>query len=99
MQWKFSSLTQSGLSIIPAVNLVSNIGFGKDATHTTSNANKSEFAELRITEFKFPIKFNEIVVPDRDFERIYHSKRLAKRKIFSKLISRLNFKLNPIVSK
>jgi len=25
---------QSGLSVVPCVNLVSNIGFGKDATHT-----------------------------------------------------------------
>ena len=33
--WLFSCWAQSGLTAIPAVNLVSNIGFGPDATHTS----------------------------------------------------------------
>jgi hypothetical protein len=32
--WFYTCLSQSGLSILPNVNLVSNIGFGPDATHT-----------------------------------------------------------------
>jgi hypothetical protein len=35
-QWLFAMWSQSGLSITPEVNLVSNMGFGPDATHTTS---------------------------------------------------------------
>lgn len=35
-QWQYSIWRHGGLSIIPNVNLVSNIGFGKDATHTIS---------------------------------------------------------------
>ncbi|MGB3297848.1 MAG: glycosyltransferase family 2 protein, partial [Phormidesmis sp.] len=35
--WRFAMLIQSGLSILPSVNLVSNIGFGEAATSTTSN--------------------------------------------------------------
>lgn len=34
-QWVYSVWKSNGLSIIPNVNLVSNIGFGEDATHTT----------------------------------------------------------------
>lgn len=41
--WHYACLTQHGLSIIPCANLVSNIGFGHDATHTTA---PSPFAEL-----------------------------------------------------
>lgn len=37
-QWAFAKLIQGGLSIVPACNLVSNLGFGTDSTHTT-NAN------------------------------------------------------------
>jgi hypothetical protein len=33
-QWIFACWIQRGLSVIPRVNLVSNIGFGDDATHT-----------------------------------------------------------------
>ena len=34
VQWVFSVMIQHGLSIMPAVNLVSNIGFGAAAVHT-----------------------------------------------------------------
>ena len=87
----FSTLTQSGLSITPAINLISNIGFGQDATHTTAEANKSKFAELKTAELKFPIKLNKIVAPDRDFEKNYLRKKATPRKLFSKFITKLNF--------
>jgi hypothetical protein len=35
-QWAFTCLSQGGLTALPNRNLVSNIGFGVDATHTTS---------------------------------------------------------------
>ncbi|ALD21266.1 glycosyltransferase family 2 protein [Hymenobacter sp. DG25A] len=35
-QWHFTVAANSGLAIIPAVNLVQNIGSGPDATHTVS---------------------------------------------------------------
>ena len=35
-QWSFAKLINSGLSAIPSVNLIENIGFSKDATHTKS---------------------------------------------------------------
>jgi hypothetical protein len=38
-QWTLACWLQHGLSIIPNVNLVSNIGFGTDATHTFSHEN------------------------------------------------------------
>lgn len=33
-QWSFACFINDGLSIIPKVNLVENIGFGEKATHT-----------------------------------------------------------------
>lgn len=39
-QWSFSLWKQKGLSVLPATNLVQNIGFGPDATHTTSESAK-----------------------------------------------------------
>jgi len=33
-QWNFACWAQNGLAVLPSVNLVSNIGYGEDATHT-----------------------------------------------------------------
>lgn len=37
-QWAFAKMRLGGLSVVPGVNLVSNIGFGPDATHTQDAA-------------------------------------------------------------
>lgn len=42
-QWNFALWNQEGLAVIPNQNLISNIGFDKKATHTTSN---SRFANM-----------------------------------------------------
>ena len=44
--WKFSIWAHDGLSIIPSVNLVKNIGFGENSTHT-KNINPSHIVPLR----------------------------------------------------
>lgn len=51
--WTFSCWTQHGLSILPAVNLVSNIGFGEHATHT--NSSDLPYAELPTEIMTFPL--------------------------------------------
>jgi len=53
-QWTYACWSQGGLSIVPSVNLVSNIGFRSDATHTVS---ENQFANLpvsRIWEIQHP---------------------------------------------
>lgn len=51
--WSFANLINGGLTIIPDVNLVKNIGMGHiDGTHTI-NFNKNKIVENR--EFNFPI--------------------------------------------
>lgn len=66
-QWTFARFIQSGLTILPSVNLVSNIGFGHaSATHTQTTWN---LADLERYELKFPLKFHDYVSLDREFER------------------------------
>jgi hypothetical protein len=36
-RWLFSCWTQSALTVLPNVNLVQNVGFGTDATHTADD--------------------------------------------------------------
>ena len=52
-QWDYSRWTNNGLAIIPKVNLVENIGFGVQATHT-ANPNSQAFA-LRAHELELPL--------------------------------------------
>lgn len=60
-QWAFSCWTQNGLSIIPNVNLVSNIGFGSEETHTK---NTSRVANMDVEAMNFPLKHPPFVIRD-----------------------------------
>lgn len=51
-QWVFANWVNGRLNIVPKVNLISNIGFGQNATHTTG---ASELENLQITPIKFPL--------------------------------------------
>lgn len=54
-QWSFACLIHHGLCIMPCVNLISNIGFGKDSTHTKEDASVNELANLPVYPMKFPL--------------------------------------------
>ncbi len=56
-QWNFSVWAKGGYSIVPGVNMVSNIGFGNHATNTTSA--DSKFANLPVREIEFPLQYAE----------------------------------------
>lgn len=53
-----SSYMNHTLAILPNVNLVSNIGYGVDASNCKS---KSRFQELNIEEIKFPLKHPKFI--------------------------------------
>ena len=70
----YAGLTQSGLSIMPAVNLVSNLGFRADATHTKSAYERMNLANIprgsieKITHPKYVVRHREA---DRYLFKIY----------------------------
>jgi hypothetical protein len=51
-QWVFANWAEGRMSILPAVNTVSNIGFNGDATHTTGD---SDLANLARNQIGFPL--------------------------------------------
>lgn len=51
-QWALTCLANKALCVMPKSNLVSNIGFGQDATHTQGN---SWLANLPVTSMDFPL--------------------------------------------
>jgi len=89
-QWAFAKFIQSGLTITPAVNLVSNIGFGEDATHTTTDSENSVVANLSTSKLKFPLKIHGFVAPDRDFERSYFNKYWEQHSLRGRIKRKVN---------
>jgi len=66
-QWVFSCLINSGYSIVPSTNLVSNIGFGVDATHTKHKKSKS--SNLPTTSIRFPLIHPPFVIQNAIADR------------------------------
>lgn len=60
-QWTFACWMQGSLSIIPNVNLISNVGVGPDATHFTSNQGFS-FINMSMQTMEFPLKHPPFIV-------------------------------------
>lgn len=60
-QWTFACWMQGSLSIIPNVNLISNVGVGVDATHFTSNQEFS-FINMPMQAIEFPLKHPPFIV-------------------------------------
>lgn len=58
-RWTFSCWAHNGLTCLPAVNLVSNIGFDDRATHTKSSG--SWQAALQADELPFPLRHPAVV--------------------------------------
>ena len=82
-QWDFARWCQSGLSIVPSVNLVTNIGFGEDATYTKNK--RSSFANRPSRELKFPIEFKEFTVVDREYDKKLYEKVFKKENLVKKI--------------
>ncbi|AKD05715.1 nucleotide-diphospho-sugar transferase [Pontibacter korlensis] len=82
-QWEFTVYSNSGLCIVPEVNLVRNIGFGEDATHTFNLHDKK--AKVHEEEIDFPLRHPTFVIRDvesdrRNFNKMMRDKASAKLK-------------------
>jgi hypothetical protein len=85
-QWSFTLFSHSGLSIIPNVNMIENIGFGADATHTLSANDKLKQNKAQALEF--PLKHPSFIIRDTKSDHRYFNKLLLsifKRKALSLL--------------
>lgn len=65
-QFAFAVMAARGLGIAPCCNLVSNIGFGDDATHTFG---ESDLANRPACEMPFPLRHPPRVEHDPDYDR------------------------------
>lgn len=70
-QWTFSCWAQRQYTVLPNVNLVSNIGFGEDAT---SGIRESPVGNLPVEAMPFPLLHTPITQVDREADRFSQEK-------------------------
>ncbi|WP_210520973.1 nucleotide-diphospho-sugar transferase [Hymenobacter terricola] len=66
-QWHFAVAANSGLCVVPAVNLVGNVGFGDQGTHTLDATD--ELANVPTAELALPLRHPAFVLADRPRDR------------------------------
>lgn len=82
--WSFTHAFNNKFSIIPKKNLVQNIGFGKDATHTNNPLDKL-YNCIGSEEISFPLKHPQKIVRNKnmDFRYLFFDvKRFVSKKFY-----------------
>ncbi len=81
----YSQLVQNRMSIVPAQNLISNLGWGEGSTHTT---NKNPEMGTATLPMEFPLRHPEFIVPDERADQFVEDLVFAKplhRKVRNRL--------------
>ena len=83
-QWTFACWNQNGLSVVPSVNLVSNLGFSKESTHTNI---PSPLANMFTERIKLPLKHPRLIVRHQKADR-YVERQQFSRPILYRLLQK-----------
>jgi hypothetical protein len=75
-QWGYTRAINWGLTITPSRNLISNIGFGPDATNTTSP--DSTMSTIPTKEIDFPLVHQNMIASDFEYDEKYYQKITSK---------------------
>lgn len=65
-QWAFARTVRGGLAVVPSINLVANIGFGIDATHTI--VPDKDFSAIPTGRVTFPLRHNGLLLADAEYD-------------------------------
>jgi hypothetical protein len=90
--WQLTCWLQNGLSIIPAHNLVSNIGYGDGGSHKFSADNR--LMNIQTQEMSFPLRHPKHIVRDWKADQ-FTQNDVFVRGLMQRMIQRLTGKVNP----
>lgn len=88
-QWQYSIIKNSGLVICPNINMITNIGFNEQATHTT----KQNFKGINMSEMSQDINFPDDITIDNKADD-----KLMKKIYLSSFIKKILIKIKSIIS-
>lgn len=78
IQWDYCRHVMRGLGVVPAANLIENIGFDReDATHTQGKSGE----DFSYGEITFPLEFTDEVKRDAKYDMAYLKKYYGVKKI------------------
>jgi hypothetical protein len=83
-QWMFTVWKKMQLSILPNINLVENIGFGPEATHTKHNDKMANIKNSEIVLEKHPTEVEQ----NREADE-FTSKNIYHRSLFIRITNRI----------
>lgn len=87
-QWNFASLMHNGLCAMPTVNLVENIGYGLEATHTRPGDERLESVQH---EMKFPLKHPQFVLADRQADAHYFQRQHPRMSLPMRVLNKIRW--------
>lgn len=90
-QWVFALTKENMLSVLPQVNLVKNIGFGGNATHTTAGTKALE--QMPLQSMEGPLRHPVIMLPDTEAD-LYTLKFFGSENIFIRIPKKILRKLS-----
>jgi len=93
-QWVYTCLINNGLCIMPNINLVSNIGFGTDSTHTKGES--SIFSNME-TEETAEIIHPEFVSADQEEDLLNSKLCFSNKNIFERVKNKVSRIIGKIV--
>lgn len=90
-QWTYTMWCNQGLSVLPNVNLISNIGFGSAATHTMDL--ESQHSKIPRLDLNFPLIHPTFVVREVEADEFTAEKIFSGASIFMKVLNKIFNKL------
>lgn len=85
-QWVLASFTHKMVSIMPEKNLISNIGFGENATHTTG---PSIFSKMETKSIEFPLRHPKSVEINRDADEFTANLHFRAQSFIERVINKI----------
>ena len=85
-QWEFARLYNDGLGIVPKVNLINNLGFGRmDATHTKGTT----LIDFSCGNLTFPLNMQDEVTRDVKYDKLYQKDKYGIKRVISYLRNKI----------
>lgn len=84
-QWIFCCDINSALCIVPHKNMIRNIGFQANATHTRTH--NPRLNKLKVFNVAFPLKHEELIINRKEYK--LSCEKVLKKTLFEKIISYL----------
>jgi hypothetical protein len=90
-QWMFACWAHGGLAVRPWLNMISNIGFGADATHTLDPFNDHADADIHEMPFPLihPVEIARDVAVDREIQAVQFARPMRRWHLRRRVVGKI----------